>query len=549
MAWSARARRPPADAAALARAIPVRPLTTADRTGEEARLLERSRATLDWESHVSTMEAALAGLGGRAYALGEDRWGQTYFTLGAYSPHVFVVGPNERVNAAPRRAAGAAAAAAGGGALGTAAAAAAALPSPASSAADLPSTARRRGAAPGGGFGSAIAGRPVQVSQHQHAIAVTEAAARRACTLQPGEWGVYDSPASLAALIRSLHPLGRTEGPLRAALLRREPLLVAAMLAAGATATPGSGDAPSAAATAAAVAPALTDAASSAAPPPSASCAFCAKALPPPPDAAGEATGNALLPTLHCFVCHASFATAAPMAAAARALFLSHVRRCWAAAAHAPVTRAVAVACARAAPLGRPPSDADLLSAAAATGAPAADVAAAFDPPLAQLRRQAVCFAEAVDWARLRQPAVWPPAARAQWAAKVLAAASGGELNRLLHVLIRALQADDSAAYSMSITEATLKQQRDGVSRKRTQAELAAAVEEAAASSELAPAGTAKWRWVPFWFLDRMPSAEAVVGMRTVAAAAWTLRSVAAMLRPNLLAHAAPPLLATEALL
>lgn len=538
-------RRSPADAAALARAIPLRPLTTADRLSEEARPLERSRATLDWEAHVTTMETALAGLGGRAYTLGEDRWGQSYFTLGAHSPHVFVVGALERVNAAPRRAAAAAAAAAAGSAPS---ATAAALPSPLSSNSDLPSTARRRVAAvPGGGFGLGGTARPVAVSaqvQHLNAAAVNEAAARRACTLQPGEWGVYDSPASLAALIRSLHPLGRAEGPLRAALLRREPLLVAAMRAeaAGRDAGPSVARAPTAAAAPAVpdapLPPALADAAETA--PPSACCAFCADPLPSP----APADAAAPAPALHCFVCHTSFATAAPMAAAARALLSSHVRRCWAAAAHAPVTRAIAVACARAAPLGRP-SDGDLQEAAAAAGAPVADVAAAFDPALAQLRRQAVCLAEAVDWTRLRQPAVWPPAARAQWAAKVLAAASGGELNRLLHVLVRALQADDSAAYAMAV--ATAPKQREG-GRKHTQAELAEMAEKATYADESAPPGSLLWRWVPFWFLDRMPSAEAVVGMRTAAAAAWTLRSVAAMLRPNLLAQAAPPPLATEAL-
>ena len=533
----------------------------------------------------------MSGLGGRAHVLGEDRWGQTFFTLGAHSPVVYVTGPAERVNAAPRRAGPAAAAAA--------AAAAASAGSPGSSpaahssmtaAAAVSASGRQLSGAfsPGalglgsrGGVGSAASSssagdlrrrlvtvpggalsalRPAaSPSLALNPGAAAEAAARRACTLRPDEWAVYDSPQALAALIQSLHPLGRSEGPLRQALQRREPLLRVAMAAAAESAV-GARDAPKAAA--AATAALMDDGPPSGAAaaatslehqqqPPGSSCALCAQALPSAeaPQAADASAAAAPFQALHCFVCHVTLPVGTAAAPAARALFASHVRRCWDAAAHAPVRRAAALVCARAAtePRRRRPAAADIRAAAAATGASVADVAAAFDATLAQLKRQAVCLAEAVDWALLRHPATWPPAARAAWVGAVLAAPSGGELLQLLHVLVRALYADDAAAAATASATAPLRLQKEGA-RKRSPAECAVLAAAASTQDPEARPGSLRWRWLEPWFADRTPSAEASAGLHSTAAAAWTLRAVAAALQPHLIGRAAPPPLPNGAL-
>jgi hypothetical protein len=540
---------------ALGMALPARPLSTADRASEDARVLESCRGMLDWEAKVTAAEVSLSSIGGRAYVLGEDRWGMTYFVLGAHDPHVWVRGRLEATSAEPRMGGGRADANGGGAGSTPGSPARTPVPQAIVAAASAAGIARgilpARGALAGRGGFSAVslsagsrAGAPPRTTAHP-----VPSAPPAHTHLRPGEWAVYDSPESLAALIRVLHPLGRAEGPLRQALLRREPLLRAAMAAAQLQQSSSSQHQPTEACVPAAAASAATtvpppppDAAPSSGAKsegrdsgsaaeedaPSAACAFCAQPIPAAPAAS----------LLHCVICHTSFPVGPALGAAARALFVSHVRGCWAAAEGSPVRQAIAVACATAAPR-RCPSASQMQAAADAVGAPFADVAAAFDPVLFQLKRQAVCLAEAVDWSRLRHAAVWPPASRAAWAHAVLTAPSGGDLNRLLHVLGRVLQADDAAAASTAraVAPAALAAQREGA-RKRSATEIASMTAAAAVADPAAPPGSLKWRWVPAWFLDQTPDPEATVGVRTASAAAWTLRTLAKVLQPNLLPRA-----------
>jgi hypothetical protein len=50
------------DFISIGSAIPVRPLTTEDRSAENARVLEYNRGTLDWEAKMTTAEVAMSSL-------------------------------------------------------------------------------------------------------------------------------------------------------------------------------------------------------------------------------------------------------------------------------------------------------------------------------------------------------------------------------------------------------------------------------------------------------------------------------------------------------
>jgi hypothetical protein len=552
------------DFISIGSAIPVRPLTTEDRSAENARVLEYNRGTLDWEAKMTTAEVAMSSLGGRAFVLGEDRWGMSYFVLGAHDSCVWVRGRLDTMSSEPRLASG-------GGTDPTSKSKPLGLTGAGGTTGVVPPKVPVPPAVVNASMGYMRGGNIVRnvgaVSMSVANRSIAESAVRRVpalAMLQPGEWAVYDSPESLAALIRVLHPLGRTEGPLRQALLRREPLLLTAMAALSVNANMGLNQQPEVVqpkitSTEIVVTPVLDGTApamldndikleNSSGVEKLSSCAFCAQ----PVVSLSFASSTAIceppqIRTLHCFVCHMSFPVGSALREAARALFVSHVRSCWAASACIPVRRAVAVACATAA--AAPPAQQRNLSANNITGpmlraavdssgASFADVASALDPVLLQLKRQAICLAEAVDWSRLRFPAVWPPSSRSEWGRAVLSAYDGGELNRLLHVLARVLQADDTAAGHAAIATAPAVS-RDGA-RKRTQAEIAVLVAEATTPDVTANPGSLKWRWVPQWFLDQTPNPEAAVGVRTAAAAAWTLRSLGAVLRPNLIPRAAP---------
>ena len=212
----------------------------------------------------------------------------------------------------------------------------------------------------------------------------------------------------------------------------------------------------------------------------------------------------------HCHVTHVSCPASPAARGAAAAAFAAHAAAAWEAAAPKPVVRAVALItaslCANGADASAPrlrgePLRALVAAASHALGAPLDALAEALDPRLLRLKRLALAIAAAADFARLKNPAHWPPPARARWAHAVASAHSAAELLRALGVLEGALRADDVYA-------------------------AGAAGGGAYAHKPLLDA------WLPPWFLQCVPSVGAALAAPTLAAVALRLHALQRALAP-----------------
>ena len=298
------------------------------------------------------------------------------------------------------------------------------------------------------------------------------------------KWTVVRSAKGLADLCAWLHPGGEREGPLRDAITRIMPLLLAGLQLSPAP--------PPRHLLQVQLLPA------SPAPPalfPSArQCSFCGGLSGP--------VGSLLLQ--HCHVTHVSFPVSSTRGLSGPA-FAAHTAAAWEAAATRPVARAVAVLtaaqCAAEAPLPQSAVRALVAAAAASLGAPLDALAEALDPRLLRLKRLSLAIAGAVDFSRLRCPAHWPPSARAQWAHAVTSAHSAAELLTALGALEAALRADDVYA-------AAAANGGQHVHRPLLDA------------------------WLPPWYLQCVPSAGAALAVPTLAAVALRLHALQRALAP-----------------
>jgi hypothetical protein len=416
----------PALSAAVARVLarlPWRPESAAltRRYSAPNRLLEKSKATLEWEGQVTTAEVAMRAVGGRAVTLGHDRRRRAYYVFGPCPTEVWVE--------------------------------------------DAP---------------------PLRTSP---LLCAPGAPGVREALAAPRRWRVVGTSAALSALLDWLLAGGEREGPLRDALLRLSPLLTAGMAAAGVAAP-----APAPAIDPAPV-PAPAPASSPTPPPlPLSQCCFCG----------GLSGALGALTLVHCHITHVSFPVSSSRAVSGPA-FAAHTAGAWEAARGRPVVRALAVVTAAQAGVGGPlpaPALRALVAAAAATyGAPLDALAEALDPRLLRLKRFALAIGGALDFLRLRNPAHWPPAARAQWAHAVASSLNAGELLRAMGVLEGALRADDIAG-------------------------AAAAVGPLLQHKPLLDA------WLPPWYLQCVPSTAAAAAVPTIAAVALRLHALQRALAP-----------------
>lgn len=446
------------------------------RWSESARRMEVSKAVLDWENQVAPAELAVMALGGRGIAMGCDRKGRTFYAFGALPSEVWVQGPSLITDSAL-------------------------YSSPDASTA--------------GSYGN-----------------------------KPHEWGVYDTPSSYDAVVSYLNGQGACEGPLRDAMLRRRPLIVGSMrLAQRIDAARNNASTTEAArsSSASGVAQAATAGDASVPPPSSTSsvphshgCSFCG---------ACAVVGN--VTTVHCHICHVSFPVG-PAPALARPAFINHVRTCWAAHASQPVSLAIASICgglaasaaaavdgsvASSSPSSSPAADGSvdlpalIAAACASTSASASDVAAAFDPRLLQLKRVLIAVSTAVNWTKLRYPAVWPPGARATWAHRVMTAHSLQQMLECLGSLESALRADDLSPYGACAP--IWRTEPDGTS-------IRVVPRRPAMPSEA---------WIPAWYLECLPSIAAGRAVVTYPAVMLRLHALTKALRPRMTASVGSQLL------
>lgn len=128
---------------------------------------------------------------------------------------------------------------------------------------------------------------------------------------------------------------------------------------------------------------------------------------------------------------------------------------------------------------------------------------------LLHLKRQMIVLSEAVDWSRLRNVAVWPPAARAAWVQAVLTSPTLRNLQLLLDQLESVFVADDAAAAIATRTE---------VGRANSDDDTPAA-----------------WQWIPARYLDTFAPGRALEIPTTTASVAARLRNLGALVAPVLL--------------
>jgi len=370
------------------------------------RCMERSRATLEWESQVVGVEVALSAMGARSMPLGTDRRGRSYYLFGPCPSEVWVQDP----------------------------------PPPHTPAASASSSKHLQ---------SSVASRSSTLAMNAHRA-----------------WNVIDTPAALDAALGWLLPNGITEGVLRDALLRWRPILTSSMtLLHRSHAVYMMRDKSNinkkmsnkkplllgeAAPTTTTLSPSTPQTQDSTHPPvmsESGQCIFCGGSF-------GLVSGVTLL---HCHITHVSFpAPSGPAGALAAAAFAAHTQSAWAAAASKPLTRALAVLTAAAASAD---TDASccwdigevLGTLCASMGVPLEDLTTALDPRLLRLKRLALAIASNSDFSRLYNPAHWPPPARAHWTHTVLTATSTSGLLLALETLESALRADDIAAAGGSL--------------------------------------------------------------------------------------------------
>lgn len=304
-----------------------------------------------------------------------------------------------------------------------------------------------------------------------------------------GAWSVASTPAQLDALIAWLHPLGVHEGPLRDALLRRRPLLVAAMQRAGTS--------NSAYDAAQAPLPVVVD-----------SCLLCSAAC------AGTHA-------VHCFVCHTSFTTGSNPVVT-RALFAQHAQQCWQQHAHDALVRAVAILCAHSARGDDVMESATRI--ASVHDVPLHVLTVAVSDDMRRAKHTLVRLMESVDWSRLRQRSNWSPMARAAWVQLVLAAPSPLHVTRCISTLETALRADDMVALLIR-----------GADAPASALASPSAASSAAASASGSSGGMARpWQWLPRWYNEQAPSPMAAEAVHTVASVFLRIRTLAMALQEHM---------------